>query len=109
MKPDLARIQRGDITNLSYDDLVRLAQELGFREVGGRDSHRVSAYPDLAELINLQVGRGQAKRYSSGRWRPGTPVRFVVGGAMNPGLMFGVHGAQRPIREIINRHSRYTT
>jgi predicted RNA binding protein YcfA (HicA-like mRNA interferase family) len=65
VKPDLllARIRRGDVTNVSFDDLVRLVLALGFREVGGRDSHRVFAHPGVAELINLQVERGQAKRY----------------------------------------------
>ncbi len=72
MKPDvlLARIRRADNTNVSFDDLVRLVQALGFREVGGRGSHRVFAHPDVAELMNLQVERGQAKRYQ---------VRQVVG------------------------------
>jgi predicted RNA binding protein YcfA (HicA-like mRNA interferase family) len=65
VKPDLllARIRHGDITNVSFDDLVRLVQALGFREVGGRGSHRVFAHPGLAELVNLQMERGQAKRY----------------------------------------------
>jgi predicted RNA binding protein YcfA (HicA-like mRNA interferase family) len=65
VKPDLllARIRRGDITNVSFDDLVRLVEALGFREVGGRGSHRVFAHPDVSELVNLQVERGQAKRY----------------------------------------------
>lgn len=65
MKPDLllARIRRGDLTNVSFDDLVRLVEALGFRDVGGRGSHRVFAHPRLPELINLQVERGQAKRY----------------------------------------------
>lgn len=47
---------------MSFDDLVRLVQALGFREVGGKGSHRVFA-PDVAELVNLQAERGQAKRY----------------------------------------------
>jgi predicted RNA binding protein YcfA (HicA-like mRNA interferase family) len=65
VKPDLllARIRRGDITNVSFEDLVRLVQALGFREVGGRGSHRVFAHPNVPELVNLQVERGQAKRY----------------------------------------------
>ncbi|MGH3684025.1 MAG: hypothetical protein ACRDRU_22155 [Pseudonocardiaceae bacterium] len=48
---------------MSFDDLVRLVQALCFCEVGGRGSHRVFAHPDLAELVNLHVERGQAKRY----------------------------------------------
>ena len=69
MKPGrlLARLQRGDVANVSFDDLVRLVQALGFREVGGRGSHRVFAHPDVAELVNLQVERGQAKRYQVGQ------------------------------------------
>jgi predicted RNA binding protein YcfA (HicA-like mRNA interferase family) len=59
----LARIRCGDITNVSFDDLMRLVQALGFCEVGRRGSRRVFAHPDLAELVNLQVERGQAKRY----------------------------------------------
>jgi predicted RNA binding protein YcfA (HicA-like mRNA interferase family) len=58
-----ARVWRGDITNVSFDDLVRLVQALGFREVGGRGSHRVFGHPNVPELVNLQVERGQAKRY----------------------------------------------
>jgi len=48
---------------VSFDDLVRLVLALGFREVGGMGSHRVFAHPGVAELVNLQVERGQAKRY----------------------------------------------
>ncbi len=65
VKPDLllVRIRRGDITNVTFDDLVRLVQALGFREVGGKGSHRVFAHPDVVELVNLQAERGQAERY----------------------------------------------
>jgi predicted RNA binding protein YcfA (HicA-like mRNA interferase family) len=65
VKPDLllVRIRRGDITNVSFDDLVRLVLALGFREVGGKGSHRVFAHPGVTELVNLQAERGQAKRY----------------------------------------------
>ena len=48
---------------MSFDDLVRLVLALGFREVGDRGSHRVFAHPGVAELVNLQIERGQAKRY----------------------------------------------
>ncbi|MGH3778764.1 MAG: type II toxin-antitoxin system HicA family toxin [Pseudonocardiaceae bacterium] len=48
---------------MSFDDLVRLVRALGFQEVGGKGSHRVFAHPRLSELVNLQVERGQAKRY----------------------------------------------
>lgn len=48
---------------MTFDDLVRFVQALGFREVGGKGSHRVFAHPDVVELVNLQAERGQAKRY----------------------------------------------
>lgn len=61
VKPDLlvARIRRGDITNVDFDDLVRLVEALGFREVSSRGSHRGFAHPDVPELVNLQIERGQ--------------------------------------------------
>lgn len=72
VKPELllVRIRRGDTSNVSFHDLVCLVQALGFREIGGKGSHRVFAHPDVTELVNLQVERGQAKRYQ---------VRQVVG------------------------------
>jgi HicA toxin of bacterial toxin-antitoxin, len=59
----LARIRRGDVSNVPFTDLVNLVEALGFQEVGGRGSHRVFAHPAILELINLQEDRGQAKRY----------------------------------------------
>ncbi|HUG74977.1 MAG TPA: type II toxin-antitoxin system HicA family toxin [Acidimicrobiia bacterium] len=59
----LERISRGDAANVAFADLVRLVEALGFDEVGGRGSHRVFAHPEVVELVNLQVERGQAKRY----------------------------------------------
>lgn len=57
------RILRGGVSNVDFSDLVRLVVALGFREVGGRGSHRVFAKEGVAALINLQEERGQAKRY----------------------------------------------
>lgn len=54
---------RGDVANVAFSDLVHLVEALGFREVGGRGSHRVFAHPEVQELINLQADGGQAKRY----------------------------------------------
>jgi hypothetical protein len=59
----LARIRRGDLSNVMFADLVRLVEALGFRATGGRGSHRVFVHPAVAELINLQEERGQAKVY----------------------------------------------
>jgi predicted RNA binding protein YcfA (HicA-like mRNA interferase family) len=65
MKPNklIARIRRADVSNVSFDDLLRLVEVLGFREVGGKGSHRVFTRPGVAELINLQTVRGDAKPY----------------------------------------------
>jgi hypothetical protein len=59
----LRRILRGDTGNVDFGDLVRLVRALGFEEVGGRGSHRVFARPGVAEFLNLQEEKGQAKRY----------------------------------------------
>lgn len=65
MRPErlLERILRGDIANVDFSDLVRLVEALGFREIGGRGSHRVFARYDVVELLNLQQEQGEAKRY----------------------------------------------
>ena len=59
----LDRIRRGDVANVDFADLVRLLIALGFREGGGRGSHRVFVRDGIAQLVNLQEERGQAKRY----------------------------------------------
>ena len=59
----LARIRRGDVSNVTFTDLIRLVEALGFREAGGRGSHRVFVHPRVAELINMQEEHGQAKPY----------------------------------------------
>jgi hypothetical protein len=59
----LARIVGGAVGNVSLSDLVRLLTALGFREAGGRGSHRIIVHPRVTELINLQEEQGQAKTY----------------------------------------------
>ncbi|MDQ3681036.1 MAG: type II toxin-antitoxin system HicA family toxin [Actinomycetota bacterium] len=65
MRPErlLERILRGEVANVDFNDLVRLVEALGFRQVGGRGSHRVFARTDVQELVNLQKDQGEAKRY----------------------------------------------
>ena len=58
-----ARISTGVVSNVRFTDLVRLIEALGFREIGGRGSHRVFARDGVDELLNLQEVRGQAKPY----------------------------------------------
>jgi predicted RNA binding protein YcfA (HicA-like mRNA interferase family) len=59
----LNRIGRGDVANVSFVDLTRLAEGLGFelRRVSG--SHHIFSHPEIAQLVNLQSVRGQAKPY----------------------------------------------
>jgi predicted RNA binding protein YcfA (HicA-like mRNA interferase family) len=59
----LIRLARGELGNVAFGDACRLLEGLGFelRRVSG--SHHVFAHPDIAELLNLQSVRGQAKPY----------------------------------------------
>ncbi len=59
----LSRINDGVTANVAFADLLLLLAALGFKEVGGRGSHRVLARYDIPELLNLQEIRGQAKPY----------------------------------------------
>lgn len=59
----LLRIARGETANVSFDDLRRLSEALGFelRRISG--SHHVFIHHGIDQLINLQSVRGQAKPY----------------------------------------------
>jgi hypothetical protein len=59
----LERIHSGSAGNVDFADLINLVESLGFREIGGKGSHRLFARPDVDELVNLQEDKGQAKRY----------------------------------------------
>jgi predicted RNA binding protein YcfA (HicA-like mRNA interferase family) len=59
----LRRLLEGQLHNVSFPDLVNLVEGFGFRQLRVSGSHRIFAHPDLPELINLQVVRGEAKPY----------------------------------------------
>ena len=59
----LARVARGDLANVSFADLRRLVEALGFELRRTSGSHHVFVHPDVRELLNLQEVRGQAKPY----------------------------------------------
>jgi predicted RNA binding protein YcfA (HicA-like mRNA interferase family) len=61
----LARISQGSLRNIRFEDLVRLAQALGFRAARTEGSHRVFTHPEVAELLNLQEVEGEAKPYQA--------------------------------------------
>ncbi len=65
MRPEklLSRIVAGAVRNVDFDDLIRLLQVLGFKEVRGRGSHRVFVRTGVVEILTLQEVRGQAKPY----------------------------------------------
>lgn len=65
MKPErlLERIRRGQVRNVSFDDLVHLVEALGFRLDRIRGSHRVFRHPRVPRPVVLQDAAGEAKSY----------------------------------------------
>lgn len=59
----LKRISSGEVRNVSFSDLVKLVEGLGFELSRIRGSHHVFVHPDISELVNLQDVKGQAKPY----------------------------------------------
>ncbi len=65
MKPDklLLRAKSGHLANVSFADLARLAEALGFVLARTTGSHRIFRHP-VVGIIPLQPGRnGDAKPY----------------------------------------------
>ena len=67
MKPAklLERARAGSFHNIKFDDLVHLAETLGFVLRSGEGSHQNYRHPSHAEaILNLQEGKGgDAKPY----------------------------------------------
>jgi len=59
----LARRTRGETANVRFSELIQLLLDLGFRETGGRGSHRILTRLGVNELVNLQNVNGDAKQY----------------------------------------------
>ncbi len=59
----LKRISSGEVHNVSFSDLVKLVEGLGFQLDRTSGSHHVFVHPDIPELVNLQDVKGQAKPY----------------------------------------------
>lgn len=59
----IARIRRGQVRNVGFDDLVRLLEAVGFRLDRVRGSHRVFRHPRVGRPIVVQDVAGQAKGY----------------------------------------------
>ncbi len=58
----LRRLLDGSL-NVSFDDLINLAEGFGFRPVRIRGSHHIPAHRAIPELLNLQPRGEQAKPY----------------------------------------------
>ena len=60
----LIRFARGELANVAFGDRASpVWRSLGFELRRVSSSHHVFAHPDIAELLNLQSVRGQAKPY----------------------------------------------
>ncbi len=65
MSPEklLRRLASGALSNVSFADMLRLAQGLGFSVARISGSHHILQHPAVPELLNLQEVGGQAKPY----------------------------------------------
>jgi predicted RNA binding protein YcfA (HicA-like mRNA interferase family) len=65
MKPKelLARAAQGNLRNVKFADLQRLAEAMGYRLKRVNGSHHVYVHPDLDHLLNIQPNGRQAKPY----------------------------------------------
>jgi len=59
----LQRLARGDVTNVSFLAMQALVEAVGFRLTRVSGSHHIYSRPGMAELVNLQEVKGQAKPY----------------------------------------------
>jgi len=59
----LERLAQGAMQNVSFGDMVNLIEGYGFRLARTRGSHHIFVHDDVAELVNLQDVRGEAKPY----------------------------------------------
>ena len=57
------RLARGALQNVSFRDMVKLVEGLGFRLLRVTGSHHIFAHPSIPELVNLQDVGGEAKPY----------------------------------------------
>jgi predicted RNA binding protein YcfA (HicA-like mRNA interferase family) len=59
----LKRLAAGVLQNVSFAELVNLAEGFGFRLQRTSGSHNIFVHPQIPELLNLQEVKGQAKPY----------------------------------------------
>ncbi len=59
----LKRLIAGSLQNVSFTELVGLAEGFGFRQQRVSGSHHIFHHPEIPEMLNLQEVKGQAKPY----------------------------------------------
>jgi predicted RNA binding protein YcfA (HicA-like mRNA interferase family) len=59
----LGRLRAGEVRNVRFKDIRRLAEALGFRLQRVRGSHHIFTHPQTREAINLQRVGKEAKPY----------------------------------------------
>lgn len=59
----LGRLSEGALQNVAFTDMLKLVEGFGFRSARVSGSHHIFSHPGIAELINLQEVRGEAKPY----------------------------------------------
>lgn len=59
----LERLVQGAVHNVSFAEMRNLVEAYGFRLVRRSGSHHIYSHGDIAELVNLQEVKGEAKPY----------------------------------------------
>jgi predicted RNA binding protein YcfA (HicA-like mRNA interferase family) len=59
----LKRLSEGHLRNVAFGDMVTMVEGFGFRLVRVSGSHHIYSHRDVAELVNLQDVKGEAKPY----------------------------------------------
>ena len=59
----LKRFLDGNLQNVSFVDMQKLVNSLGFSSKTTSGSHHIYVHGDISELVNLQEVKGQAKPY----------------------------------------------
>jgi len=59
----LVRLKRGDVANVSFMDMKKLAEWFGFKLARTAGSHHIYRHPLVPGLLNLQDAGGEAKPY----------------------------------------------
>jgi len=59
----LKRLADGALSNVSFSDMLSLAEGFGFRLARTTASHHILTHPRVPEIVNLQEVNGEAKPY----------------------------------------------